>query len=462
MSNIGLGKNLSELYELYCENGGQVTTDSRTVAAQAASHDGVGPVFFALKGENFDGNDYAVQAIADGAAAAVVQGRLPRGVEAESEEAARYIVVKDTLAALQELAAHHRETLGLPVIALTGSNGKTTTKELTARILHTKYRVACTEGNLNNHIGVPLTLLSIREDDDAAIVEMGANHRGEIAALCALAKPDIGLITNVGRAHLEGFGGPEGVRLGKGELYDYLAAHGGTAFYSADDPVLAEMVSERFGKSEGTALGYTAADLGISAVSGTEGDRLVLALSGGGETATGMTGGYNLSNIAAAMAVGRYFGIGAAEALAAVASYVPDNNRSQVAVSARGTGNTLYMDAYNANPSSMAAALDNFLALPVAGERVAILGDMRELGDFAAAEHRAVVGRLAAWPGIRCYLVGPEFGAVVSGTENERRAYPSAEALAEALKSGEVVIRDAHVLVKGSRGIALEKLYPLL
>lgn len=230
MSNTGLGKNLSKLYELYCENGGGVTTDSRAVRSLSA------PIFFALKGEHFDGNDYAVQAIADGASAAVVHDRLPKGIKPGSPEAAKYFVTDDTLAALQELAAYHREVLGLPVIALTGSNGKTTTKELIARVLRLKYRVACTRGNLNNHIGVPLTLLSVTEEDDVAVIEMGANHRGEIAALCEIAQPDIGLITNIGRAHLEGFGGPEGVRKGKGELYDYLAAHGGDGDLFAGRP----------------------------------------------------------------------------------------------------------------------------------------------------------------------------------------------------------------------------------
>ncbi|WP_274957979.1 UDP-N-acetylmuramoyl-tripeptide--D-alanyl-D-alanine ligase [Millionella massiliensis] len=464
MSNTVLGKSLSRLYELYCENGGRVTTDSRSVAAQSAEHDGVGPIFFALQGENFDGNDYARQAVADGAVAAVVHGKMPRGVAADSEEAHRYIVVKDTLAALQELAAHHRDMLGLPVIALTGSNGKTTTKELMARVLRTRYRVACTKGNLNNHIGVPLTLLSVSDQDDVAIVEMGANHPGEIAALCAIARPDIGLVTNVGRAHLEGFGGPEGVRRGKGELFDYLAVHGGTAIYRSDDATLASMIAERFGEdSSAVAVGYTVAELGVSAAAGTHDDRLVIVADGAGEMATGMTGAYNLYNAAAALAVGRYFGIEPVDALRAVAGYEPDNNRSQVELSANATGNTLYKDAYNANPSSMAAALDNFFGLPVAGRRVVVLGDMRELGDFSEAEHRAVVERLSLQPDLDVYLVGPEFTKAAGETcPGHVQVFESSAALADALKRGEVTIRDAHVLVKGSRGIALETLYPLL
>lgn len=462
MSSTGLGKSLSKLYELFSENGGVVTTDSRAVPTLSA------PIFFALKGENFDGNDYAVQAVADGAVAAVVHNKLPKGVQADSPEAERYFIVEDTLAALQELAAYHRDMLGLPLIALTGSNGKTTTKELIARVLRLKYRVACTQGNLNNHIGVPLTLLSITEEDDVAIVEMGANHRGEIAALCEIAAPNIGLITNVGRAHLEGFGGPEGVRKGKGELFDYLAEHGGTAIYSADDPVLAEMVAERFTvDSNATTVGYALSEFGVSAGMPAEGsDKLVLAMPNGAEVTTHMAGAYNLSNVAAALAVGDYFGITVPEALEAVAAYEPDNNRSQVARSAHGTGNTLYMDAYNANPSSMAAALDNFLALPGGDIKAVILGDMRELGEFSAAEHKEIVERLAAVaPQVKCYLVGPEFMKALSAVSPDVknvRTFASAEALAEAINDGNVMIRDAHVLVKGSRGIALEKLYPLL
>ena len=485
MSNTVLGKSLSKLYELYCENGGRVTTDSRTVRAEAERREGVGPVFFALKGEQFDGNDYAVQAVADGAVAAVVHDKLPKGVKADSEEAARYIVVKDTLAALQELAAHHREVLGLPVLALTGSNGKTTTKELITRVLRTKYRVACTRGNLNNHIGVPLTLLSITDEDDVAVVEMGANHQGEIAALCAIARPDMGLITNVGRAHLEGFGGPEGVRLGKGELYDYLAQHGGTAFYAADDGVLSSMAAERFGATAtGVAVAYRAESLGVSAAAETPNARLCLRTDRG-TVETGMTGRYNWANVAAALAVGDYFGVDTEAAVKAIAAYHPDNNRSQVAVSIRGTGNVLYMDAYNANPSSMSAALDNFLELPMTPDeesgKVVILGDMRELGDYAGQEHEVVITRLLHTQQtntdalLTCYLVGSEFGkaweAVQAKMEEEGdtaashsciKTFPDAQSLLEALQNGAISIRQAQVLIKGSRGMALETLYSAL
>lgn len=442
-----------------------MTTDSRAVASLGM------PIFFALKGENFDGNQYAAQAVADGAVAAVVH-TLPDGIAADSAEAKPYFVVRDTLAALQELATYHREVLGLPIIALTGSNGKTTTKELIARVLRLKYRVAATKGNLNNHIGVPLTLLSFSEEDDVGIVEMGANHQGEIAVLCDVTMPNIGLITNVGRAHLEGFGGPEGVRQGKGELYDYLSTHDGTVIYASDDPVLSEMVCERFSSAgTGVAVSYRAADWGISVagVSG-EGSELLVLDTPQGKMETHMAGGYNVANVAAALAVGLYFGIPGMEGLGAVAAYEPDNNRSQVALSENGTGNTLYMDAYNANPSSMAAAIDHFLAANTAAvmgsPRVLILGDMRELGEYSTLEHKAIVDRLSIVTkvgAVECYLVGPEFShALPASSSDKMRAFPSADALAEAIASGRVVIRDSRVLVKGSRGLALERLYRLL
>ncbi len=246
-------------------------------------------MFFALPGERFDGNDYARQALAEGAVAAVVT-RLPTGIQEGTEEAERYFVVQDTLSALQALAQLHRQTLGLPIVALSGSNGKTTTKELILCVLRTKYRVAATVGNLNNHIGVPLTLLSFTEEDDIGVVEMGANHPGEIAQLCKIAEPNIGLLTNVGSAHLEGFGGPEGVRRAKGELYDYLSRTGGTVIYSTTDQVLAEMVAER-DFLPGSRRGYGVADFGIKIQE------------------THLSGAYNVANIAAALAVGDYFGV---------------------------------------------------------------------------------------------------------------------------------------------------------
>lgn len=456
MSNTGLGKNLSKLYDLFFDYGRRVITDSRLVKQQP------GCIFFALRGERFDGNLYARQAVADGAAAAVVSA-LPEGIGPEEEE--KYFVVKDTLEALQEFARLHRETLGLPILALTGSNGKTTTKELVTKVLATKYQVRATQGNLNNHIGVPLTLLSFTEDDDIGIVEMGANHRGEIASLCEIARPDIGLITNVGHAHLEGFGGFEGVKEAKGELYEYLARHNGTVIYSAEDPVLTEMAEIHFGRNsdwEGIEQIYSSVELGVSADNDSP-EKLTVKTRSGKRYPTRMTGSYNLANIMAALAVGRYFGIETEDALEAITTYEPDNNRSQVVVS-KATGNTLYMDAYNANPSSMKAALDNFLGIPIPEKekRVLILGDMRELGDYAKEEHRKIWERLAPeveQKRIELFLVGDLFRTVANpaGIGN---AFSHVEELKDYLTRNP--LPKSHILIKGSRGIALEKVYDLL
>lgn len=456
MSGSVSEKNLSSLYNRYYEYGGRVTTDSRQVKSLP------GCVFFALPGDRFDGNDYAEQALADGASAVVVS-RLPAGMTTDDPQVAGeepvYFLVEDTLDVLQEMAAHHRDVLGLPVLALTGSNGKTTTKELIVRVLGTKYRVAATRGNLNNHIGVPLTLLSFTEEDDIGVVEMGANHPGEIDRLCRIARPDLGLITNIGRAHLEGFGGPEGVRKAKGELFDFLATGGRTVFFPTDDPVLRDMVSERTGF--GAQVGYTLKDFGL-AVDNQAPERLVLS-SGTDRISTQMTGGYNASNVAAALAVGDYFGIDPQQALAAVASYEPDNNRSQVKRSEKGTGNVLYMDAYNANPSSMQAALDNFLTIDTDGApKVVILGDMRELGEYSKVEHDAVVEKLLPHrDAVRILLVGEQFAQ--AGRKHGLDIFETTDRLIEALRGpNQVGVTGSHILIKGSRGLALEKVYELL
>ena len=283
-------------------------------------------MFFALRGDNFDGNRYASSALEKGAVVAVVDDQSVAVDE-------RYVVVPDVLTALQELAHRHRQSLAIPFLAITGTNGKTTTKELTAAVLSEKYKTHYTQGNLNNHIGVPLTLLSIPSDAEFAIIEMGASAQGEIALLASIASPDYGLITNIGRAHLEGFGGVAGIRKGKGELYDFLLSKGGTALYRREDEVLSEMVAERGGLQ---SVGYTT------------------ALAEGVES--NLVGDYNRFNIAAALAVGEYFGVPKELALRGVAGYVPSNNRSQSQKTGR---NLLTVDCYNANPSSMAVAIAN-------------------------------------------------------------------------------------------------------
>ncbi len=401
------------MYDIFLSCGARVSTDSRQVAE--------GSLFVALKGGRFDGNEYAAAALEAGAAFALVDdGRV-----AVDE---RYLVVDDTLAALQRLAAHHRRTLGGQVLAITGTNGKTTTKELVARVLSTGRRVCATQGNLNNHIGVPLTLLAMREGD-FGVVEMGASAVGEIAALCDIAAPDYGLVTNIGRAHLEGFGGPEGVRKAKGELYDYLARHGGVAFVRASDPVLTDMARERKG------LEVREYDV-----------------EQGWENS--LTGSYNMANIAAAVAVGREMGVSEEAIRAAVAEYVPSNNRSQRLATAC---NTLILDCYNANPSSMQAALVDFAAM-TDDPKAVILGDMAELGAFAAEEHDAVLAQLAGSDIGWVYLVGPQFEGAARRLPPTRDLH--IETFADTPAVAEYLARNPlcgyTILLKASRSIGLE------
>ncbi len=419
-----------ELYDLYCKFP-RILTDSRQVVA--------GGIFFALHGETFDGNRYAAAAVGAGAAAAVIDDpAVTDGMSAA--EKANYFVVPDTLKALQELAARHRRQLGIPILAITGSNGKTTTKELISRTLKRKYHVAVTQGNFNNHIGVPLTLLAMDRSAEFGVVEMGASHCGEIALLCSIAQPDFGLITNIGKAHLEGFGGIEGVMRGKGELLDYLQTHGGTAFYSSESEYLAQMIGKRKGLQ---AVPYSTA--GMTAA---EKGNYLTVRKGATEIRTHLVGDYNIGNVAAAIAVGGHFGVPEQQIVAAIESYEPDNNRSQRKAGAR---NTLIMDAYNANPSSMRAALANFAKEPSEQPKAVVLGDMGELGKYAEAEHAGIVELLQQLGIGEVYLVGKLF------SETGRGIYPAfadAAALNEYLQ--EHPIHGRLILVKGSRTMKLE------
>ncbi len=405
---------LERLYEYFCTSNG-VVTDSRKIAG--------GELFFALKGERFDGNLYAAKALEDGAKWAVVDNP-----EVAVDE--RYVVVDDTLVALQELARYHRERLTIPLLAITGTNGKTTTKELVAAVLSRRYRTYYTQGNLNNHIGVPLTLLSIPRDAEFAIIEMGASAQGEIALLASIAQPNFGLITNIGRAHLEGFGGVEGIRKGKGELYDYLLAGAGVALYRAEDEVLAGMVEERAGLR---AVPY--------ATSLSEGVR------------SNLVGDYNRFNIAAALAVGDYFGVPRGEAERAIAEYLPSNNRSQSLLTAK---NLLTVDCYNANPSSMGVAIANHQTSSHSGyeRKVLILGDMLELGEWSEEEHRRILAQSLASDAERVILVGENFMACECADERVER-FANVGALCGWID--ENPIEGAFILVKGSRGVGLEK-----
>ena len=415
------------MYDLFLKHP-LISTDSRSIAA--------GSIFFALHGGNFDGNRFAAEALAGGAAAAVVDD--PSVIAGNPSLAARMVLVDDTLAALQSLANTHRRRLGIPVIAIAGSNGKTTTKELTAAVLSRKYALHATRGNLNNHIGVPLTLLQMTPATRLGIVEMGASACGEIALLTRVAEPDFGILTNIGRSHLEGFGGIGGVRRGKGELYDWLASSGGTAFVRADDPTLAAMAAERPSmKSEY----YTA------------------AMADGIDSA--LAGSYNRLNIAAAAAIGRHFGVADEDIRQAIADYRPSNMRSQRVATER--GNRLVVDCYNANPSSMEAAIPDFAAGADDCRRIVILGDMLELGADSAGEHVRIL-QLAASTGAEVWTAGGCFAAAAAEggiPAGERiRTFRSREEL-ERFIAGER-IAGAEVLIKGSRRIGLEKIIDLL
>lgn len=361
---------IEELYRI-CKASAGVTTDTRNIKE--------GCVFFALKGEKFNGNTFAEEALTRGAAWSVVD-------EAEWSGNARCIQVEDVLTALQKLANYHRKQFDIPVIALTGSNGKTTNKELLTRVLSQKYKVHATKGNLNNHIGVPLTLLSMPADAQVAVIEMGANHQKEIELLCSVAEPTHGLITNLGKAHLEGFGGEEGIRKGKGELFDFLKQSGGIVFANATDSKITEMVRERnilavvyYGNDE-NALQMTAESPVVEFTTPHNAQKYT----------TYIGGKYNFDNMQTAFNVGLYFNVEEAAAAAAIAGYNPDNNRSQTVET--GT-NSFLMDAYNANPSSMEVSVRSFAHLPTSKKKVVILGDMFELGEYSEKEH-AALGKL--------------------------------------------------------------------
>lgn len=431
---------VKELYDIYSDHP-EVTTDSRNVPA--------GSVFFALRGPSFDGNIFAAGALRAGAAWAVVDD--PGVIPGPGYSPGKYFLVENVLQCLQGLAAYHRARLDIPVIAITGTNGKTTTKELTSAILSRRYKVHSTYGNLNNHIGVPLTLLSIPADTRIAIIEMGASGPGEIADLCGIAAPGYGLITNIGLAHLEGFGGPEGVKKAKGELYDYLAARRGTIFVNGEYALLMNMAADRENL-----------------------ERVIYDISSVRNMENNLTGGYNLYNIAAAAAIGRYFEVSEDDIASSVAEYYPESNRSRVIVTDR---NTVLADCYNANPSSMAAAIGNFGAgrIPAAPDgkpvpKVLILGDMLELGVWSDTEHDRILKEAMGSGASAIYLVGDNFGEAygrtVAGNEGDCgcgpswAVFPDVSALSGHFK--ETPLSGTYVLLKGSRGVALEKIIPLL
>ena len=438
---------VEELYALYSKCTG-LTTDSRQV--------GEGMMFFALKGENFDGNDFAESALKAGARYAVVDRFL---LEGTSYRGRKCIVVENTLEMLQKLAAYHRSRFDIPVVGITGTNGKTTTKELIATVLSKKYDLVATRGNYNNHFGVPLTLLRINEKTQMAVVEMGASAPGEIAGLTRIVQPTCGLITCVGKAHLQGFGSFEGVKKTKGELYDYLRQKGGMVFYNADNEHLREMVAHRPGLC---TRKYGVQYQGVTIAQATAEDpflRLELTYRDKSTTiATHLIGDYNADNVMAALAVAEYFSVSYPETIRAVESYVPTNSRSQLVRTDR---NILVVDAYNANPSSMRASLDNFARTGFAGKTL-MLGDMLELGEDSAAEHRAILERALEVAGT-VYLVGGEFGKAAGSVRYEPGrvlAFPDIAALKAYVTDHPV--DGATILIKGSNGNHMQEVIPVL
>ena len=436
---------------------GSVTTDSRTLKG--------GEMFFALKGENFDGNEYALKALEDGAKYAVVNADSA----AASAGDPRLVVVEDTLKTLQELARWHRSMTfvdgkPLTVVALTGTNGKTTTKELIRTVLSVKYNVTATEGNLNNSIGVPLTLLKIDSKTQIAVVEMGASHPGDIKELVDIALPNYGLITNVGKAHLLGFGSFEGVMATKGELYDYLRRTSDKVFLNADNPYLCRMASDRNLHNDperpySLVIPYGLDYQGYKVLpSDAENPYLRISCpcdSGVSVISTNLVGSYNADNVMAALAVGRQFGVELEDAVKAIEAYVPSNNRSQMSKTDR---NILIVDAYNANPSSMEVALNN-LSSVIADRKVAMLGDMLELGEDSKSLHKEVVDKLVSMNLSLVCLVGKEFSSVCEGMDSVR-CFPTSDDLVQWI--GENPVDGATVLIKGSRGTRMEKVIPAL
>lgn len=431
-----------QLYELYLQHP-VISTDTRKISP--------GSLFFALKGDKFDANAFAAQALESGAAYAVIDN-------AAYAQSGRYILVADVLAALQALARHHRRQLHIPVVGLTGSNGKTTTKELINSVLSQRFVTHATQGNLNNHIGVPLTLLALNPSHEMAVIEMGANHQKEIELLCTLAQPTHGLITNVGRAHLEGFGGVEGVKKGKGELYDYLKVSQGTAFINSDSADLMQMQADRqlndtvfygTGLVRNRITGQLLDSSPYVQLSWTD-NRTQQTY----EVQTQLTGAYNLDNILAAITIGVYFDLSAGEINAGISGYAPGNSRSQIVKTA---ANTLICDYYNANPSSMAVAIDNLSRMP-ADRKVLILGDMFEMGEEAEAEHRYVIQKAAEADVTDRIFIGHEFCKLMP--RHHATFYQTAEDALTALQ--QQPITGATVLLKGSRGMALERLVPYL
>ncbi len=418
---------IAELYQIYLKHP-SVQTDTRKLKQ--------GDLFFALSGPNFNGNTFAKEAIEKGAACAVID-------DAAYELVGKTIVVANALIALQQLATYHRQQFAIPFIAITGSNGKTTTKELIAAVLQQKFRTYATEGNLNNHIGVPLTLLKIRQDAEMAIIEMGANHQQEIAGYCQIAQPEYGIITNAGKAHMEGFGGVEGVRKGKGELFDFLRANSGAIFRNVDLEYLKSMAT---GISRQITYGTAEAQyIGIPAMNGVLLD-LVMQSPVQAIIQTNLVGDYNAPNILVAVAVGLHFGVTIEQIQEAIGNYHPDNSRSQWVVKG---SNKIILDAYNANPTSMKAAITNFANTNLQN-KILWIGAMKEMGIFEREEHTQLVALISQYTWADVILVGAEF----HGLQQGYKWFADSGAAASFIQANQP--SNSSILIKGSRGSKME------
>jgi len=425
---------ISLLHELFLKNR-TVSTDSRKIEK--------GCLYFALSGERFNGNEFALEALQKGASYAVVD-------QASLKDEPGCIFVNNALKTLQALGTYHRNYCKATVISLTGSNGKTTTKELIYRVLCQKYKTTATQGNLNNHIGVPLSLLNIKEDTEFAVIEMGANHQNEIAFLCELAQPDFGCITNFGKAHLEGFGGVQGVIKGKSELYQFLKAHNKTILYNSEDPIQTAAISEyQYGISFGNKQENT------YQTNHLESNTTVSLSFQGTPINTSLYGVYNATNCMIAASIGRFFEVEMGGIKNAIETYESNNNRSEL----KKIGpHQVVLDAYNANPSSMEVAIKHFsnLSHPTIKNKIVVLGDMFELGDTAAQEHQAIVNQLELSKIDHIILIGTLF----HNTKNDFESYPNFEAFKQ--NNSPFKSDPSLILIKGSRGMALERVIPLL
>jgi UDP-N-acetylmuramoyl-tripeptide--D-alanyl-D-alanine ligase len=445
----GMNPQIKKIHS-YISKGANISTDTRKIEE--------GSVFFALKGENFDANDFALQAIDKGAIAAIVDSK-------NLTQHPKLIVVDDVLLTLQQLASYHRSQFNIPVIGITGSNGKTTTKELINAALSKKYNTLCTKGNLNNHIGVPLTLLGLNKDHQIAIIEMGANHMGEIGFLSSLAKPTSGLITNIGKAHIEGFGSFENIIIGKSELYQHLTQNNGTTFINSDNEILMKRYSYYTHGNKNIEESPRCILYGIKSSNHYIGTLLSASpflelnfrtsvkntpTSAPFHINSKLLGSYNFENILATTAVAHHYGVEPLQIIEAIESYNPTNSRSQLKDSGK---NTLIMDAYNANPTSMKAAIENFSTMETTGPKGLILGDMLEMGDSAAAEHAEIIRIINSIDCDFALLIGTEFSRIAVVNKKITQFVHTSDAARWLI---EHPILHHTILLKGSRGMQLE------